>query len=188
MKRFVIVFALIAIIATGTAFADHPKGFGIGIVGSYSNWGFGGTGGGLSLKIPDVPIFWAINASVGENYLGFGVTGDCYTIDKKLGGPFHWFMGLGGYVNYYSYNEKYNYVIGTADYSYSWIYAGGRLPIGLSFQPIPLLEIFIDIAPSIGVGVYSGYEVEGTGYNRKEDGSVGLGWGAPIELGIRLWF
>jgi len=184
MKKIVIVLALAAIIATGTAFADHPNGLGIGVVGNYSGWGFGGTGGGLSLKIPGIPIYWAVSLGFGTNYLGFGVTGDSYFIDGRLTGPLHWFLGLGAYFNFYSYSEKYT----TIEYSFTWMYGGGRIPIGLSFQPIDLLEIFIDIAPSLGVGIYSGYEIKSTYYNHKEDGSVGFGWGAPLEIGIRLWF
>ena len=185
MKKLVIVLALAAIIATGTAFADHPSGLGIGVVGNYSTWGFGGQGGGVSLKIPSIPIYWAVNLDLGLGYFGIGVTGDYYLIDKNLSGPLNWFLGVGGYFSFLSYSSSYFLV----DYSYTWMYAGVRVPIGISFQPMPLLEIFADIAPSIGVGIYSGYEVKYGGTSLyKEDGSVGLGWGAPIEIGIRLWF
>jgi hypothetical protein len=187
MKRFVFVLALAAIIATGTAFADHPKGFGIGVVGNYSFAGFGGMGGGLSLKFPGIPIYWALNLGFGENYLGFGITGDSYLIDKNLAGPLHWFFGLGGYFSYYGYTVK--GISGFVDeHTYSWMYGGVRVPIGLSLQPIPLLEIFIDVAPSIGVGIYSGYEYKSFGITRKESGTVGLGWGIPTEVGLRFWF
>jgi hypothetical protein len=186
MKRIVLVLALAAIIATGTAFADHPSGFGIGIVGQYSSWGFGGQGGGLSLKLPSIPVYWGINAAFGNNYIGAGITGDGYIIDQNLGGYLNWFLGVGGYFSFYSYNEKDSFW--GYEKSYSKIYGGVRAPIGISFQPVALLELFIDIAPSIGIGIDSGWEVKSTYYNEKVDGSIGLGWGAPLEIGIRLWF
>ena len=43
MKKILLVLVLFAIITTGTVFADHPKGWGIGVVGSF---GFGSVGGG----------------------------------------------------------------------------------------------------------------------------------------------
>jgi len=184
MKKLVTVLALATIIATGTAFADHPDGFGIGLVGSYSNWGFGGTGGGLSLKIPSIPVYWAINANFGSNYFGVGITGDHYLIDRNLAGPLHWFLGLGGYFTYLSYDDNASAI----EYSYNWMYGGLRIPIGLSFQPVNLLEVFIDVAPSFGFGVYSGYEYKAMGMTVNEKGKTEFGWGAPIELGIRLWF
>jgi hypothetical protein len=190
MKRVVLVLALAAIIATGTAFADHPEGFGIGLVGQYSSWGFGGQGGGLSLKIPGVPIYWGINAVIGGNSIGAGITGDVYVIDQNLNGPFNWFFGVGGYFTFssWSYAASYSY----AAYSATYMDGGVRAPVGISFQPTELLEIFIDIAPSIGVNIFSGYTRK-TNYPLYNDddtvsGSVGLGWGAPVEIGIRLWF
>ena len=95
MKKILLVLALVAIIATGTAFADHPGGFGIGVVGTYGS----GYGGALSLKLPDMPIFWAINISAGDNNTHVGVQGDYYfidadLIDKWLG----WYIGVGGFA------------------------------------------------------------------------------------------
>jgi hypothetical protein len=184
MKKILMVLALVAIITTGTAFADHPNGLGIGVVGNYSSWGFGGQGGGISLKIPNIPIYWAISLGLGMDYFALGVTGDYYLIDNKLGDLLHWFFGVGGYFTFFNYSLKYL----TVDYSYTWMYGGVRAPIGISFQPMPLLEIFADIAPSIGLGIYSGYEYKVLGYTYKDDGGVSLGWGAPLEIGIRLWF
>ena len=67
MKKILFVFVLAAIVATGTVFADHPGGFGIGVQGGTGGiWRSGGYGGhhhgALSLKIPGIPIFWAISA------------------------------------------------------------------------------------------------------------------------------
>jgi len=178
------VIALAAILATGTAFANHPSGFGIGLVGQY---GWSGVGsGGLSLKIPSVPIFWAVNFGLGSNYFAIGLTGDYYMIDNALPVPtLHWFLGLGGFFNFYTYNATYY----NNQYSYTHINLGARVPIGLSWQPISLLEIWIDIAPSLGLfidseGKYRHNNVETTWHQ----GGAGFHWGIPLELGIRLWF
>jgi len=185
MKKLVIVLALAAIIATGTAFADHPSGLGVGVVGSYGFIGdLMGRGGGLSLKIPGVPIYWSINVALGDNYFGLSATGDSYLIDKSLSGPLSFFVGVGGFFTYLGYSAK-NYLY---NWNYSYMYGGIRAPVGISFQPMPLLELFADIAPSLGVKIYSGYEIKVGSYNYKDEGSVGFGWGAPLELGIRLWF
>jgi hypothetical protein len=192
MKKIVLVLALAAVIATGTAFADHPKGFGIGVVGNYSSWGFGGTSGGLSLKLPSIPIYWAFNFGIDPDGFGLGITGDSYIVDKNISGPLHYFIGIGGYFTFYSYSQKYSGYLYSYDYSYTWMYGGVRFPIGLSIQPVPLFEIFFDIAPSVGIGIYSGYDYKykiGTQeYKFSNPGTVGLGWGAPLEVGIRLWF
>jgi len=181
MKKLIIVLVLATVIATGTAFADHPKGFGIGVVGFYPG------GGGLSLKIPNVPIFWAINMGFGSNknnwwgeesWFSLNLTGDYYLIDAHLGGPVHWFLGLGGYLGLYSHSGKNN------NDSWTWtdMIIGARIPVGISIQPVKLLEIFLDVAPCFGVGFY--------GDNKYNYGSSSVGnyWAFPIELGIRLWF
>jgi hypothetical protein len=187
MKKFVMMFALVAIIATGTAFADHPGGLGIGVVVFYPG------GGGLSLKIPSIPIYWSINAGAGADgntsHFSINLTGDYYLIDKALVSDIglHWFLGLGGFGSFYNYT--YNVKDHDISGSYTRIAAGARIPLGLSWQPISLLEIFLDIAPSLGVNIDSGstYKYGGKEYEMNK-GGVGFGFYWPIELGIRLWF
>jgi hypothetical protein len=164
MKKLLLVFALVAILATGTAFADHPDGFGIGAqfggVSGWSNFGFG-YGVALSLKIPSVPIFWTFDFNGFGGYLWMVVSGDVYLIDAQITGPLHWYLGPGLYVD-----------LGLG--SPFGLGVGGRLPIGLSIQPIELLEIYLQIVPSIGVHIIPS--------------PVGLGGGIGGNLGIRLWF
>jgi hypothetical protein len=165
MKKLVILIALITIIGTGTAFADHPSGLGIGVVGSY----WGGWGGGyapgfaLSLKLPSVPLFWGIGLQIHDGYFGLGVSGDKYLIDQALVKDIglHWYLGLGGWVNLGFGNDWFGCSLGL------------RLPVGLSWQPIPLLELFLDIAPSLGVEVAPGFHFPAGGWQP--------------EFGIRLW-
>jgi hypothetical protein len=190
MKKILFVFVLAVILATGTAFADHPDGLGIGVVGGIGWGGFNGGGAyGLSLKIPSIPVYWAVNLGFGSNYFRVGLTGDYYMIDQVLVKDIglHWFLGLGGFFNFYSYSDKWN---GIEDYNHTHMNFGGRVPIGLSWQPVKLLEIFLDVAPSLGVGLNSGWEVKNsTGVVvAKEDSSGGFFWGIPLEIGLRLWF
>jgi hypothetical protein len=164
-KKIILVIALATILATGTAFADHPTGLGIGVVGGYlgewnSGYNYGATA--LSLKLSGIPIYWALRVDLSEWYMSFNVMGDSYLIDQALVDKLvHWYLGLGAYVNLGLFNDS------------LMLSLGARLPIGLSIQPIPLLEIFFEVAPSIGLTVVpSFYFPHG-------------GWGGGF--GIRLW-
>ena len=169
-KKVIIAIALAAILVTGTAFAAdvHPNGLGIGALwGGNAVWGGNGTIGNsvaLSLKVPSVPIFWGISFHLG-GALSLGVQGDSYILGSQLIPTLSWFLGIGGYVNLVLGNEAY-------------IGLGARLPIGLTWQPIDILEIFLNVAPSLGLGFWTA----GNGGIHFPDG--GIGW----ELGIRLWF
>jgi hypothetical protein len=166
MKRLILVLVLFAIISTSAAFADHPKGLGIGLVyGTSSSWGAGNWGNGyygLSLKVPAVPVFWGIHLRVTNDFFALGLMGDKYFIDSALVKDIglHWFLGLGLYGN-----------IAFASESASFGF-GARLPIGLSWQPVNVLELFLNLAPSLGINV-----------NPLDFPAGGLG----AEFGIRLW-
>jgi len=159
MKKFVICLVLFAILATGTVFADHPGGFGIGVQG-----GFGGVGtsGALTLKFPSMPIFWAVDFDFGESAGALEVIGDYYLIDDIIASVFHWYLGVGGYVGLWA---------GGNDLA---IWAGARLPIGLSIQPLPLLEVYLQVVPRIGLSILPGVGLHGNF------------WGGNI--GVRVWF
>jgi hypothetical protein len=164
MKKLFFVVVLAAIISTGTAFATHPNKLGIGVMGTwYGDWyGHGYGGGALSLKIPKVPVFWGISMGFDNNYFSIGLSGDYYFIDRTLVPKafLHWYLGAGGWVSFYGSDN------------YARLSLGARLPIGLSFQPLDFLEIFLEIAPSLGVQLIDLRFPAG-------------GW--PISLGIRVW-
>jgi len=171
MKRIILVLVLFTIIATGSAFADHPKGIGVGVFyGTSSSWGARGWGYGyghgyygLSLKVPSIPIFWGINMRITEGYFQLGLMGDKYFIDQVLVKDvgLNWFLGLGLYGNVAFWND-------TSSFAF-----GARLPIGLSWQPIKPLEIFLNLAPSLGIHI-----------NPLDFPNGGFG----AEFGIRVWF
>ena len=170
MKKLVMVIALAAILATGTAFAVQD-GLGIGVFGSGGGgWEAGSVGGGgaLSLKLPSMPVYWGINFGLGNGFW-LGVSGDfLHLIDNQ---PLVQDIGLSWFIRGGLYGKLW---LGG-----EWVALdfGARLPIGLSWQPIRLFELFIDIAPSIGLGMAFADPLY-----------VGLGGGWVGELGIRLWF
>lgn len=165
-KRIVIAIVLATILATGSAFAVQD-GLGIGLFGGSSyGWGWGsgsvGGGGALTLKLPKLPVYWGINLDWWGSGMWLGVSADFWHIvdNKPIADTLYWFMRGGLYGKF---------LFGT---SKMWMDFGARLPIGLSWQPIKEVEIFFDIVPSIGVGIYN---------------SAGIGGGVAGELGFRLW-
>jgi hypothetical protein len=164
VKKIVLILLVLFVLGGTAAFAEHPSGLGIGVVGGGGGWnGGGGANFGLSLKVPSVPIFWGINITPGGNFLGLGVTGDSYLIDDTLLGTdaldLGWFLGVGGIAH-----------LGLGD-NYFGLDIGARLPIGLSLQ-ISIIEVFLDVAPTIGLAIVP---------------RLGLYWDAPVELGVRIW-
>ncbi|MDR2964997.1 MAG: DUF3996 domain-containing protein [Treponema sp.] len=177
MKRFLLVLVILVVVA-GTVFAQasHPKGLGIGVLWR-SNMVWGGSGfngnAALSLKLPSMPIFWAINFDGGNNYLYIGVSGDNYLMGGHLtSNILFWYLGLGGYVGLSTWNNQKN---NSGDASIS---LGARLPVGLSLQLLErILEVFVEIAPSLGVSFWT----SGQGGVHFPDGSLG------IAIGLRVW-
>ena len=170
MKKIVFVL-LFGVILTAGVFASpvHPDGLGIGVL-----WGgTTGTGGGfnnnvaLSLKVPAVPVFWGISFGGlgGNSGFSIGVKGDYYLLGSELIPTLGWFLGVGAYVNMWFGN---NAAIGF----------GGRIPIGLTWQPISIFELFGNLVGTLGTGIYTA----GGG------GIMGFRGGIGGEIGIRLWF
>jgi hypothetical protein len=158
MKKFLAVFVIGLCLSTAAVFAQHSNKFGIGLQGGWA----GGVGGGLSLKLPSVPLFWTIDAD--NNWLG--VAGDFYFIDKSLvpEAKLGWYFGVGVYGDLGFWGDH--------DDSFGLI-VGGRLPIGLSWQPLNWFELYLQVVPNIGLQISP---------------DIGLGgnfFGA--NLGIRLW-
>jgi hypothetical protein len=185
MKKLIVAVLLGLVLCSAGAFADHPKGWGVGIVGQYGGaWtGGGGLGGAaLSLKAPALPVFWGISLSFPSNGFGFGVTGDYYLIDQTLVKDIGlgWFFGIGGYLDFVTYS----YTFVNTKYSQTGFGLGVRVPIGLSLQPIDLLEVFFDFAPSLGLLFYGGDYYD---YYDNE-GKVVFGGGWQGDVGIRFWF
>jgi hypothetical protein len=155
MKKLLLVGVISLALGVSGAFAQHPSGFGIGAQGGWS----GGVGGGLTLHIPSVPIFWTVDVDLG----GLGVAGDFYIFDQPLvpAAKLGWYLGGGAYGYFGVWGDEVA------------IAAGARLPIGLSWQPLDFLEVYLQVVPSIGLQILPG---------------IGL-WPNFFggNLGIRVW-
>ena len=173
MRKIVLVLIMAVVISAG-AFAEHPSGWGVGLVGQGGRgWG-GDMGGGpaLSLKAPHSPVYWGINLGIRRNLFSVSVNGDFLLLDNTINRDLNlgWFFGLGAYAGIHNYKND----------SESWIalQAGARAPVGIYFFPVKFLEIFFDLAPGLGLGVYLGAP---GGIEFPEGGIDG-------EFGIRFWF
>jgi hypothetical protein len=168
MKKLLAVCIIGLSLGTAGAFAEHPSGWGIGIIGR-GGYG-GGFGPALSLKIPSLPIYWALDLGFTNNYFGFGVTGDYYLIDKALVPDINlgWYFGLGGYVSLGFWDNGAGY----DGHDGMGLALGVRAPIGLSWQFLDRFELFGDIVPNLGLGIVPLYFPH---------------WGINGELGIRIW-
>ena len=164
MKKIVVFVVLAAILATGTVFADHPEGWGVGVVGG---GGWDGVGGGgnaaLSLKVPGIPVFWSIELGFPADGINLGVAGDFYLIDDNLiDSLLGWYFGIGAFVGFGLYEGGYFNV-------------GARLPVGLSLQfPVSslTLEFFLSFVPRLGF--------------ESDDSPLYFRIGG--EAGLRVWF
>jgi len=134
MKKLAIVIALVAILATGTAFAD----FGIGVHGG---GGLGGGGAGLNLAFS--PIYIYVDAfGLGSNSMSiFGAVDFWQFLGGNIVGDLSWYWRLGIPVGLWGFGDKLGLAVGI------------RAPIGLSWKPIPLIELFIHLSPQIGLQI-----------------------------------
>jgi hypothetical protein len=164
MKKLCAVCILGLALGTASVFAEHPDGWGVGVIGGF---GLGGGGASLSLKVPSLPIFWAVNLRFNKDYFGLGVSGDYYLVDAILLDGIHlgWYAGPGAYVNLGFWNSGY-------DNDGVWFGLGVRFPVGLTWQPLDFLEILVQAVPSLGLQI----------------NPVDFDFNISGELGIRVWF
>ncbi|MDR0635864.1 MAG: DUF3996 domain-containing protein [Treponema sp.] len=185
MKKLFMVGVLGLALGITGVFAQHPSGWGIGIQGGL---GLSGGGPALSLKVPSLPIFWAINLGFGGSDKDYktsrfeiGVSGDYYFYDQALLPDIGlgWYLGGGGYFWF----SNFTYHTPGQDQSWTGIGLGGRLPIGLSWMlPIPVkLELYLQAVPSLGIKFLIG-DTYGDDYNYDV-----FDFGIGGNLGIRIW-
>jgi hypothetical protein len=193
MKRFfaVCVFSLTVGMA---AFADHPNGWGVGLVGQ-GNFNFldiGAPLGGpaLSLKAPSLPLYWGIGLRFGGDSFGLGVTGDYYFFEGLFvplteADGFGYFIGLGGYAGFHSWSWN----DGWGNYGQTNLFLGARVPFGVNVV-IPIssikLEVFVDAAFQLGLGFF--LHDDNAYWNGRDYEPIRMDTGVITELGVRVWF
>ena len=179
MKKIILILIL-GLLATGVALAHTDEEIGIG-----ATFSFGGgshhflISPGLSLKLPDVPVFWGIfvNFNPVRGLWGLGMTGDRHFFEGNFrdevltdaeGYTYHlrinWYAGLGGFANL---------LFGGADDSPD-ITFGVRIPVGLRWHAVRWGEVALGIVPSFGM--YGGY------------GGPAFHWSVAGEIALRYWF
>ncbi len=119
-------------------------------------------GGALSLKLDQLPLMWGIGFSIGGSGFNVGITGDWWLYHSPLFSIVSLYIGPGGYVKINSSNDNIA------------VDLGARIPVGLQIFPIKPLELFLEIAPSIGIDI--GQSVT---FPR---------WGLQGAVGFRFWF
>ncbi len=153
-KKVLLLVLVLLIVVTMSSFA-----IGIGAAGTFGWSGTSMSGGFLTLKVDDWPLL-GLDFSGYTNYIRLGVTADWWMANENLSGMLNWYWGVGGYGR----------VILSSATSFG---VGVRVPIGLNMFIIDPLELFLEAAPSVGVGIGS---------------SFGLDWGVQGALGFRFWF
>ena len=156
-----------------SAFAYHTSGWGVGVAGRFNLDldDFGSAfGAALSLKAPQLPIYWGINLAFRQSGFNLNLTGDGYLFDETLAEKISlgWFLGLGAYAG-----------TGIGNNGYASTSFGVRTPVGIYMFPVNSLEIFLNLAPSLGVGFYFG---DSPKRFRFPESDIGL------DIGVRFWF
>ena len=133
MKKRVLLIIVLVVLMAAPAFS-----FGIG--GAFSVGFAGGTvgpGALLSLKLDSFPAVLGVGASFGADRFRLGVTADWWLWSTNLVSIINLYIGPGLYLD-----------IGLGNAEYFGI--GARIPVGLQAFIIDPLELFLEIAPTIG--------------------------------------
>jgi hypothetical protein len=128
MKRGIAIGALLIALMAVPA-------FGIGI-GAAFNAGFLDlpSQAMLSFKLDESPAVFAVGASIGSNKFELGVTADWWMYQTELVSIFHMYVGPGVYAQ-----------IGNG------FALGVRVPIGVQAFVLEPLELFLEVAPALGI-------------------------------------
>lgn len=155
-KKLVIVVALATVLSTGTVFAGN---FGIGV---HTGGGLVGAGGGLNLGFGDAVFVYVDALGLGGDAMYVSGAVDFVSLFRaELLPTLGFYIRAGVGLSLWGFDDD----LGLA--------AAARLPIGLSWRPISLLEVFLQIVPQIGVQILPGVDVFGNFFGG--------------NLGLRLW-
>ena len=180
MKRLAAVCALGLLLSQTAMFAqNHPEGWAVGL-----GTGFGGDfdneydrnngmGWQFLLKAPQLPLFWTLDLEIDSDWFGFSAIGDYYLIDKPIDAleGLGWFFGVGGYISIFT--------VDVGSFEGTAIGLGVHAPIGINYQFDFGLELLLDFAAHIGLGIQTG------DFDDKLHFPNG---GLGIDFGARYWF
>ena len=114
-------------------------------------------GGALTVKLPKLPMVIGVGATIGSGNVNIGITADWWLYQAPLFGIVSIYIGPGLYV-----------AISQS------VQIGARIPVGFQIFIIEPLELFLELAPQIGVGI-------GDPVSFPEFGIMGA-------VGFRFWF
>ena len=152
-KTWIIALVLLVALAAGAS----AQTFGVG--GAFSIDAFGGLPSSalLSLKLPQLPVLWGIGLQLTENTFNMAFTADWWLYQQNLVSFIGLYVGPGLYLSLPDAIEF-----------------GGRVPIGINAYPIDVLELFIEIAPTLLFFSDTGVQIPS--------------FGLQGAFGFRFWF
>lgn len=153
MKKKILLVVLLAALAAAPAFS-----FGIGGAFGLNFMGGVGTGGLLSVKFDEYPAVFGVGARFGHGWFNIGITADWWLYETNLVEMLDLYVGPGLFAD-----------IGTGVFNF-----GVRVPVGIHMFVIDPLELFLEIAPAIGVGLSPSFYFPA--------------WGVQGAVGFRFWF
>ncbi len=156
MKKLIAVMVLGILIGTTSLFA-----FGIGFqVGpTVGQGGVYNTNLALTFKLDKTPWVFALDGHLWTGGARIALSADQWFINKKIAGPFNFFLGWGLYVGLATHGN---------------LAFGGRLPLGVNaFFIDGFLEPYFQIVPAAGITLFDLHFPD---------------WGIAGNLGLRLWF
>lgn len=162
MKKKSIILILLTLLVIPAAYSN--TGLGAAFTYGLDN-GANNTGAALSINTPAIPgTVQNIRLTFdGSDYFSFSISDDWWVVQENITGKLDLYIGLGFYAGVTVVNNE------DTDFS-----LGARLPIGLTMKPIDFIELFLEVAPAMGVGF------EPTIYFPS--------WNVQAALGLRLWF
>jgi len=156
MKKALILVGLALVLAI------PAHSFGIGAAYNINVLDAATPGAALSFKLDGLPLI-GVSGLFGTDLLIVGSTFDWWLYQQQLGGTMlGLYAGVGGYASIIMVGNN------------AWLDGGVRVPVGINIYPIPVLELFLEIAPAVGITL--------------SDPVVFPEFGLQGAFGFRFWF
>ncbi|GEM_PF-1286112 len=125
-------------------------------------------GPGVTIALPNANPFWRHPLVIGVGFpkidfevFSLAFTVDFWAINQGLVSFINVYVGPGLYFNVATFGGK------------AAVNLGGRVPIGFYIKPVQWFELFLEIAPSLGVVIAY---------------PISAGFGLQGSFGLRFWF